>query len=70
LNASTFEDERAKEMFQESIRRTDQIRFNSWGEAWWEKAAHSNDYKNIMPIPLDQINATTDGSLTQHPDYS
>lgn len=72
LTAETFEAERGKEMFQESIRRTDQIRFNSWGESWWEKAAHSNNYMNVMPIPLDQINATAAAGalpLTQHADY-
>jgi len=69
LTESEFLAERGREMFQESLRRTDQIRFDVWGNAWWEKSAHSNDYKNVMPIPLPQINATSDGSLTQHPDY-
>lgn len=69
LTEEEFYDERGREMFQESLRRTDQIRFNTWGDAWWEKPAHSTDYRNIMPIPEDQILATTDGSLTQHPDY-
>lgn len=70
LDENEFLAERGREMFQESIRRTDQIRFNRWGDAWWEKGAHSNDYFNVMPIPLPQINATTDGTLTQHPDYN
>lgn len=70
LTADEFLAERGREMFQESLRRTDQIRFNSWGDAWWEKPAHSNDYMNVMPIPLPQINATADGSLTQHRDYN
>lgn len=69
LTEEEFLAERGREMFQESIRRTDLIRFDNWGDAWWEKSAHSTDYRNIMPIPLPQINATTDGSLTQHPDY-
>lgn len=69
LTADEFFDERGKEMFMESIRRTDMIRFERWGDAWWEKPSHSAPYFNIMPIPLDQIQATTDGSLTQHPDY-
>lgn len=70
LTEEEFEAERGREMFQESIRRTDQIRFNTWGDAWWEKPAHSSDYKNVMPIPLAQIQATTSGEpLTQHPDY-
>lgn len=69
LTEEEFYDERGREMFQESLRRTDQIRFNTWGDAWWEKPAHGTDYRNVMPIPEPQILATTDGSLTQHPDY-
>jgi hypothetical protein len=69
LTEEAFFAERGKEMFMESIRRTDMIRFERWGDAWWEKAAHNTDYRNIMPIPDPQILATTDGSLTQHPDY-
>jgi hypothetical protein len=69
LTEEEFLAERGREFFQESLRRTDLIRFDAWGDAWWEKDAHSLDYKNIMPIPQPQINATTDGSLTQHADY-
>lgn len=69
LTEEEFLAERGREMFQESIRRTDQIRFDNWGDAWWEKSAHSTAYRNVMPIPQPQINATTDGSLTQHTDY-
>jgi hypothetical protein len=69
LTAEEFFAERGKEMFIESIRRTDMIRFERWGDAWWEKPAHSTAYRNIMPIPDPQILATTDGSLTQHADY-
>lgn len=69
LTEEEFYAERSREMFQESLRRTDQIRFGTWGDAWWEKPAHSTDYRNIMPIPEPQILATIDGSLTQHPDY-
>jgi hypothetical protein len=54
-------------MFQESIRRTDLIRFDKWGAAWWEKPAHTSSFKNVMPIPLDQINA--DPTLTQNSGY-
>ncbi|WP_421873342.1 RagB/SusD family nutrient uptake outer membrane protein [Marinoscillum sp.] len=62
--------ERGREVFQESLRRTDLIRFGKWGDAWWEKSAHSDTYKNVMPIPLDQINAASaDFPLTQHVPY-
>lgn len=69
LTAEGMLAERGREMFSESIRRTDLIRFDRWGDAWWEKSAHSNSFFNVMPIPLPQIQATTDGSLTQHDDY-
>jgi len=69
LTEDEFFAERGKEMFMESIRRTDMIRFNRWGDAWWEKPSHTTAYRNIMPIPDPQILATTDGSLTQHDDY-
>jgi len=69
LTEEEFLAERGREFFIESLRRTDLVRFDRWGDAWWEKPGHSDDYRNIMPIPLPQINATTDGSLTQHDDY-
>jgi len=69
LDEESFFEERGKEMFMESIRRTDMIRFNRWGDGWWEKGSHSSPHLNIMPIPNSQILATEDGSLTQHDDY-
>ena len=68
MTADQFLAERGREMFQESIRRTDLIRFNKWGTAWWEKAAHNNPNLNIFPIPNDQIQAAA-GTLTQNPGY-
>jgi starch-binding outer membrane protein, SusD/RagB family len=63
--------ERGRELFQEALRRTDLIRFGVWGNAWWEKPAHSNPNRILMPIPLGQINATagSDFPLTQNPGY-
>lgn len=71
LSAEEFLAERGREFFQESLRRTDLVRFDAWGDAWWEKSAHSDDYRNVMPIPLAQIQASdgADFPLTQHPDY-
>jgi len=60
--------ERGREMFQESARRTDLIRFGQWGAAWWEKAAHTDTYKNLYPIPQPQIDAAS-GSLSQNMGY-
>ena len=60
--------ERGKELFIESTRRTDLIRFGKWGSAWWEKSAHSDAYKVLFPIPQPQIDAAN-GSLNQNPGY-
>lgn len=63
--------ERGRELFQESLRRTDLIRFGAWGNAWWEKPAHNDPNKNLMPIPNAAIvaTATTANKLTQNPGY-
>lgn len=71
LTEGQFLAERGRELFQEALRRTDLIRFGAWGNAWWEKPAHSNANKILMPIPLQQINAsqTSTYKLTQNPGY-
>ncbi len=69
LAAVTLDDlfkERGFEMFAEASRRTDQIRFGKWNQPWWEKAA-SQPFRNLFPIPLQQINANP--SLKQNPGY-
>jgi len=73
LTEGKFLAERGRELFQESLRRTDLIRFGAWGNAWWEKPAHaSNDYRVLFPIPQQQINTTasTPNKLTQNPGYN
>jgi hypothetical protein len=71
LPADVFLAERGRELFQESLRRTDLIRFGQWGRAWWEKPAHSNPNLNLFPIPLEQIQASQAdvNKLTQNPGY-
>jgi hypothetical protein len=72
LTAGSLLAERGRELFIESLRRTDLIRFGAWGNAWWQKSAHSDAFKNLMPIPLPQINATSGlgaNKLTQNPGY-
>jgi hypothetical protein len=59
--------ERGRELFQEALRRTDLIRFGAWGNAWWEKPSHNDSFKNLMPIPAEQLVANP--SLTQNPGY-
>lgn len=68
MDADTFLTERGKEMFMESNRRTDQIRFGVWGDAWWEKPGGQSAHLEIMPIPLEQITASG-GTLTQNSGY-
>ena len=67
LDAAEFLAERGREMFQESARRTDLIRFGEYNGTWWEKPA-SPEHVNIFPIPLDQIQAAA-GTLSQNPGY-
>jgi hypothetical protein len=69
LTADEFLAELGREKFQEVHRRTDQIRMDAWGDAWDFKPAHSDRYKEVFPIPQQQLNATTDGSLSQNPGY-
>jgi hypothetical protein len=63
--------ERGRELFIEALRRTDLIRFGAWGDAWWEKPAHSDAHKILFPIPLQQMQATapTANPLVQNPGY-
>lgn len=42
--------ERGRELYCEGHRRQDQIRFGTWEDAWWEKAAHGPE-KRTFPIP-------------------
>lgn len=67
ITEEEFYDERGREMFQESSRRIDQIRFGKFQDSWWEKT-NSDDFRTLMPIPIEQINAS-DGTLTQNPGY-
>jgi starch-binding outer membrane protein, SusD/RagB family len=70
LTEGNFLAERGRELFMESLRRTDLIRFGAWGNAWWAKNAHSNPNLNVFPIPIQQINASQEPfKLTQNPGY-
>jgi hypothetical protein len=62
--------ERGRELFIESLRRTDLIRFNAWGNSWWEKSANSDPKLKLFPIPQPQIDASENPyKLTQNPGY-
>lgn len=68
IDADEFLAERGREMFQESVRRQDLIRFGKYNGTWWEKPA-SDPHVNIFPIPFAQIQAATGFPLTQNPGY-
>ena len=65
LTEDEFLAERGREMFQETTRRTDLIRFGRYNDAWWEKP-HSEPFRNIFPIPIQPL---VDCPLTQNPGY-
>ncbi len=58
--------ERGRELYTEMWRRQDQIRFGAFNDAWWEKPV-SESFRNVFPIPFDQIQANP--NLTQNPGY-
>lgn len=66
LTEENLYDERGRELFFEAIRRTDQIRFGTYGDAWFAKQPSGPD-KEIFPIPINQLNANR--NLTQNPGY-
>ena len=70
IDADGFLAERGREMYQETARRRDLIRFGKYGDTWWEKPT-SDDFRTVFPIPFDQIQASNSGSnpLTQNPGY-
>lgn len=66
LDADNLLAERGREMCFEAKRRSDLIRFNRWGDSWWEKGT-SEDFKKLMPVPADQI--ALNSNLIQNPGY-
>lgn len=67
MTAAEFLNERGREMFQETSRRTDLIRFGTYSAGtWWEKAA-SPAHKALFPIPFDAIQSST--GLSQNAGY-
>lgn len=69
LTPEEFLAERGREMFMETTRRQDLIRFDKWGDTWWEKTA-TGEHLKLFPIPLEQIEASKEpNKLTQNPGY-
>mgnify|MGYP006075483911 CR=1 FL=1 len=78
ITADEFLAERGREMFMESSRRADLIRFNKFtgqvlyptsspNGGWW-KMDNKDAHKIVMPIPADAIQASN-GALTQNQGY-
>jgi len=70
--------ERGRELFVESIRRTDMIRFGAYFQPWWENSGDPDPaHHGVMAIPIEQMQQNNvqqpDGStilpLTQNPGY-
>lgn len=72
LTADNLLEERARETFYEMVRRQDLIRFEGkvgstrFNDPWQFKEV-SEDYRNVFPIPLSQIEANA--NLIQNPGY-
>lgn len=66
LTAENLLAERGREMFAETHRRSDQVRFGVFQNAWWERPAQP-ETKEIFPIPKQQLDANP--NLQQNPGY-
>ena len=66
LTADNLLAERGREMFAETVRRTDLIRFGVFVDEWWEKPAQP-ECKELFPIPKSQTDANP--NLVQNPCY-
>lgn len=58
--------ERGRELAWEGQRRQDQIRFGTWGNAWFKKTA-SSEHLKLYPIPFTAL--STNNKLEQNPGY-
>jgi hypothetical protein len=66
IDATSMLNERGFELYWEGLRRTDQIRFGDFNNAWEEKSA-TDPHVNIYPIPNTALGANP--NLTQNPGY-
>jgi hypothetical protein len=67
FTADIFLAERGREMFAETFRRQDLIRFGKYNSAWRFHPADASTNVNIFPIPETQLNANK--NLVQNPGY-
>jgi hypothetical protein len=66
IDMTSMLNERGFELYWEGLRRTDQIRFGDFNNAWDEKSA-TDAHVNIYPIPNSALGANP--NLTQNPGY-
>jgi len=67
MTAATFLAERGREMFFETTRRQDQIRFGTYNTAFRFHPPDPDTHVNLFPIPESVLNANK--NLTQNPGY-
>jgi len=68
LDLNAMLDERGREMYWESWRRQDLIRFGKYLLAWQEKPADAGTKNLLFPIPSSQL--AVNPNLTQNPGYN
>jgi hypothetical protein len=67
LTAESFLSERGREMFSETWRRQDLLRFGKYNSAYRFHPADASTHVNLFPIPESQLNANK--NLVQNPGY-
>jgi hypothetical protein len=67
MTAQTFLAERGREMFFETTRRQDMIRFDTYTKAFQFHPADADSHVNLFPIPESVLNANK--NLKQNPGY-
>jgi hypothetical protein len=56
LTDDEFVDDWGREFIIERRRRTDLVRWNRFGEEWWDKSTDTKD-RSVFPIPAKALNA-------------
>lgn len=67
VNIDMMLDERGREMYWEGIRRTDQIRFETFTKTTWENKTLLDDNKVLFPIPQRAMDSNP--NFVQNPGY-
>ena len=67
LTEQNLLDERGRELFMESWRRSDMIRFDKYNDPTFFKPWTSEKYKRLYPVPKEQLDANP--NLIQNTGY-